>query len=301
LIVSSYGKGQALWSFNHPPPLTIWVHGTLPGAFFPSKLLYKIGPIKRFFYCHEGLHKALDLAEDYHMRNIVQILHEQAPERFALETFYLFGWSGKLRTHERENAAQNLYKQLSHVIEKYHDEYNTAPYIQLISFSHGGNVVLLMAPLNDEHDCPFHIDELILLACPVQHETAHLITNQFFKRIYAIHSHHMDLLQVLDPQGVHLFKCLIWNLIKEHSWQGLKNAWQELKSITLFSERHFPSQENLTQICLKLNWRYPMHGEFLLSPFLRSLPAILTEAQQSDKTEQTSLTKSIRMKVIMKN
>jgi len=278
--------------------ITIWIHGTLPTAFSPKSIIYKFEFIKRFFYCKKGLNLAIELDKKYHMRTIAQTLNQVSTELFSMDSFYFFGWSGNLRTCHREKAAKLLYEQLSDLVHQYYCIHQKQPYIRIICFSHGGNVALLLSRHCKRKQCPFFINELILLACPVQEETRSFLKHMLFKKIYSIHSHYFDLLQVLDPQGLHILKNILKNVIKNYSWKGLKNAWESLKKLRLFSERHFQPQDNLTQICLKLNWRYPMHIDFLLKPFLKSLPSILDKADILTAKKSRYIQKSfVHMKI----
>jgi len=55
------------------------------------------------------------------------------------------------------------------------------PKVTLISHSHGGNVALNLAAIA-EKESPLSIERLILLACPVQQETAALVDAPMFKK-----------------------------------------------------------------------------------------------------------------------
>ncbi len=246
---------------NSAPPINIWIHGTF---FFPNYMLPK------FFYCPAGLNLATVLDTSYHHRMIAQTLAEADPERFPLETFYLFGWSGKLSFPDRKKAAQKLYAALKKLITEYETKYNQKPFIRIITHSHGGNVVLNMAELQNMAD-DILIGELILLGCPVQERTKRLAQDDLlFPNIISLFST-LDTMQVLDPQG--LYQKEIHEIQKQY----------EKRKTPLFSEREFESHPNLTQVKLKVNERGLFHIEFMLKRFLRILPTILNEIQGWEK------------------
>ena len=249
---------------NNPPPITIWVHGTF---FFPNYLLPK------FFYCKDGLNLATVLDTSYHHRMIAQTLSETDPERFPLETFYLFGWSGKLSFSARQKAAQELYTALKKLIAEYEKKYNQKPFIRIITHSHGGNVTLNMAALQDQAN-DIKIAELILLACPVQERTKRLAQDELFPTIVSLFST-LDTMQVLDPQG--LYQKEIHEIQKQY----------EKRKAPLFSEREFEPHKNLTQVKLKINERGLFHIEFMLKRFLGLLPTILNEIKNWQKQDKT--------------
>ncbi len=228
------------------PAITIWVHGT---RFFPEPIL------KRFFYCKEGLHHYTSLDPSYRHHKLAQTLSESDPDHFQAEHFYLFGWSGALSFKEREKAARRLYEQITKLRADYLQKYGKEPIIRIISHSHGGNVVLLLVKVKDPADMLI-IDELILLAVPVQEETKEFASDPLFKKIYSLYSY-VDTLQVVDPQG----------------WQCKKSG------CPLFSERKFPHHEKICQCAIKCNNRSIMHIEFIKGSFLRYLPQILAELE----------------------
>ncbi len=236
------------------PPITIWVHGTkiLPGSLFTS-----------FFHSEPGLYLAQKINPKFHLRTIAQTIINNDPLTFAPQTFYVFGWSGKLCFIEREKAAQQLYEELQKLIKKYETTYHAKPFLRIITHSHGGNVVLNLASLQNK-DEPIQINELILLACPVQQKTKALIKNEMFENVFVFYSP-MDMIQVLDPQG--LYKT------------GVQGAF--------FSKRQFPLDAKVTQVKLKLNCHAMMHTEFISAKFLFHLPTILKEIKQWQIEEPT--------------
>ncbi|HSW73818.1 MAG TPA: hypothetical protein VLG71_01545, partial [Candidatus Limnocylindria bacterium] len=250
------------------PFITIWIHGTYPTTFVPSAVTrFQPDPLYKFFYCKPGLHSLTTIDSAFHTPQLLEIVADLDPERFAREHLYIFGWSGELSRSARTDAAQELYLELQKLMHTYVAKYGAHPPIRLITHSHGGNVALKLALFN----CgDIKIKQLFVLACPVQQETEPLIEHHMFERIYSIHSH-TDMIQVLDPQGLpHLL---------EMFKQSLKNKSLDIKKLKgmldkqfLFSGRHFKPHPKLTQIHLKLDGQNLLHIDFLLSKFIKNIP-----------------------------
>jgi predicted esterase len=221
------------------PVITIWIHGT--------RLTFR--PLFQKNRSHNHmLIKARSPQCDPRLETIANTLIYADPEQFQANNFYLFSWSGKLCFEEREAAAKQLHADLEALIQNYKIT-GLNPYIRVIGHSHGGNVALNLA----HHQNSFQIDELILLACPVQEKTKSLIKDPLFKFIYALYSA-LDIIQILDPQGIYKHKN---------------------RADTLFSNRQFAHQPNLAQMKVKIDRRAITHCEFAQSSFLQLLPEIL--------------------------
>ena len=225
------------------PTITVWVHGT---RFFPEQVL------KKFFYCKEGLNHYTCLDKSYRHHTLCQTLIDSDSTRFTAEHFYVYGWSGALSFKEREKAAKRLYLELKALRDSYFKKYGIEPKMRLIAHSHGGNVSLLFEKVKDIDDLTFSIEELILLATPVQFETKKYADSSLFKKIYSLYSH-LDSLQVIDPQGLQTIG----------------------KGAPLFSERRFTPDDKICQCAIKMNNRSIMHVEFIKGKFLCTLPYVL--------------------------
>lgn len=236
------------------PPITIWVHGTF---FFTNHAL------PRFIRCPKGLTHISHFGPKTYYQRLAHSLVDIDSCGNALEEFYVFGWSGKLSFHARKQAAHELYQALLELIEKYREKYGKPPFIRIITHSHGGNVALKTAALK-HHYSDIHIDELILLACPVQHETKYLIHDPMFKKIISLFST-LDIVQVMDPQGIYPKTWHAYDLAEHHL------AHQKRP---IFSERIFPISKTITQARLVKNHRGLFHIEFMLPNFLKKLPTI---------------------------
>lgn len=236
-------KTRTLEIAQNPPIITVWVHGT---RFFPEPVL------KKFFYCKDGLNHYTSLDPSYRHHTLCQTLIDTDPDRFNAEQFYLFGWSGALSFKEREKAATKLYLQLKTLRADYLKKYGVEPKIRLIAHSHGGNVALLLEKVKDANDLEFSVEELIMLATPVQYETKQYAACPLFKKVYSLYSH-LDSLQVIDPQGLQTTG----------------------KGAPLFSERRFTTDDKICQCAIKMNNRSIMHVEFIKGKFLCKLPFVL--------------------------
>jgi hypothetical protein len=269
------------------PPITIWIHGTLPEHLLPSIFSgISIESVHNFFYCKPGLTRAAELDPKYHHYAIAQTLAAQRPDMFPFDTFYLYGWSGILDPNERLKTAHLLYQEIQQVTTAYKKEYGQLPVIRLITHSHGGNVALNLARVQQKYvtEQPFTIHELILMAIPVQQETAGYINDPLFESVYSLHSH-WDILQVGDPQGWSQIKQTLGDIIQANSFDTFKKALESIELRNLFSERHFTNQKTnsapmrtkLVQAHITHEYYEPFHIEFLLLSFIHQLPDIMDQ------------------------
>ena len=254
-------KGNLLWvatllfcflEISSQPIITVWIHGTTSAA-----RRYPFNFIKKALSCPPGLYPAQELDKSYGIRKIVTILSNTDSKNFPFQHFYVFGWSGFLCFQARKQAAKDLYFGLEKLVREYKAKYGLIPIIKIITHSHGGNVALNLAKIHNK--CKnnikkeFKIDELILLACPVQTATKKYIKDPLFNRVYSFYSYG-DMIQVADPQGLY------------------KN-----KSQDIFSGHKFHKDPKLVQKHVSLYGRPIMHIEYLLSPFLKRLPGMLAK------------------------
>jgi len=243
--------------------ITIWIHGTRT-RFIHYYLL------KNLLYRKPGLIHASKYLKKYNLRKIYETLTNKKNSRFNRH-FYAFGWNGILSHEKRSQAAKELHVSLLQLVNTYKDKHGVTPQIRFITHSHGGNVALCFAKINDNSQEQIKISELILLACPVQVKTAHLIKSKTFEKIFSISSA-LDIIQVLDPQGLHDFRKTIRNRTKK----------------PFFSKRVFPPQANLTQIKVKINRRAILHAEFITQKFINLFPSVLEEIDNWNTQEENN-------------
>lgn len=240
--------------------LTIFVHGTLINFLRPF--------LFNFLYCPHGLTPAHQFHQKYYLAHIAPTVAQLDPTLFSLDTFYYFGWSGALSARERKKVAHHLYHAIIKIKKQYKATMGEEPHIRLICHSHGGNVALNVASVADKHKKNLTIEQLILLATPVQKETAPLVKHERFKQIYSFYSS-SDLIQRLDPQGLSNFG----RLITHH---GLGDALDNINRVgPLFSERLFKPHSRLIQIKTKIFDKNLSHGDFLRLNFFTYLPKVL--------------------------
>lgn len=226
---------EATYTHTDAPTVTIWIHGT---RLFSRALYQEDIPY------HEGLEPAESAAIPPRLKHIGTAL--------GTLHLYIFGWSGKLCFIEREKAAARLYQELITLVHEYQTKTGTTPRLRIIAHSHGGNVALNLGLCCT--DPKLSIDELILLACPVQDKTKEFVDHPLFKKIYALYSA-LDIIQIIDPQGI-------------YAHRG--------RAKTFFSKRNFDHRPHVAQMKIKINRRAITHGEFSKLPFLNLLPGILT-------------------------
>ncbi len=222
------------------PFITVWVHGT--------RLTPRV-VMRRFFHTPCGLVKAADFNSDCHIYSVARALAEADPVHYPFDHLYIFGWSGELDFRARRKAARDLRNHINRLVQEQR-AVGLEPRVRIITHSHGGNVALNMAAIEDKHD--FVVDELILLACPVQCATAPYIQSKIFRNIFALYSS-FDFIQIIDPQGIY-----------KHTGHR-----------PLFSERRFPARGNVMQAKVKLNGRALMHVDFIRLGFVSLLPRIV--------------------------
>jgi hypothetical protein len=287
-----------------PKNVTIWVHGTRLNLHFPLNLVPSLVSFDSHINpTHSGLHLIADCAPDNNLVTVATTLNSADSIRFPLDHFYTFGWSGKLSHTERLKAAKDLETDIvNKIINPYTALYGTVPKITIIAHSHGGNVALNMARTKT---LPFVIDQLILLACPVQSLTHKLTKSSLFTKVYSLFSDN-DMLQVMDPQIVPSMHKTFKNAQKKSSMHPIKKWWQSLAEVCFFSQRKFSINPKLTQINVSWDKSEPWddadleiygelksiaktinsfqffkkrgltHIEFLIPSFLRRLPEIMS-------------------------
>ncbi len=213
---------------------TILIHGTL----FPIVSYYYHG-----VYSPAGACYAKEQPTYSTLGRIASLLATIAPEEFPLDSFYLYGWSGKLTINARLEAARSLYKWIcKHCKEP----------LTIIGHSHGATIALYLAKIaEEENNYSFTVDRLVLISCPVQENTCTYITSPLFKKIYHLYSA-TDFAQICDPQRFSY-------------------------GIPVLSERIFKPHKNIIQAEILLNNASPGHNDFLLKEaFIKQLPSILT-------------------------
>ena len=85
---------------NQPlPPVTVWIH---------APALTEIPCFIILFNAKPGLKLVTHIDPKHYLTNAAKTLATYSPEQFPLETFYIYGWSGKLSFDERKENATVL-------------------------------------------------------------------------------------------------------------------------------------------------------------------------------------------------
>lgn len=219
-------------------PVVLYIHGTI----FPL-----VAKFTRHHMERNGLYRYTQLPPDQqHKRlSMAQALCQADSKQFPSTSFYKFYWKGGLTMAARKKAAEEIYALLSS---------HEGP-ITIIAHSHGCNVALHLAELLQKEHQSLSIDRLILLAPPVQHATAQLISSSLFKRIYSFYSN-ADVLQVADPQGM---------------YKKFKKS-----DTPLFSQRTYNADvPHLTQARVLMHYKSPGHRDFIHPEFFKHVPSLL--------------------------
>ncbi len=221
-------------------PITIFIHGTKTSVI--SRLVHQ-SDYPNGLVCARGIHTNSLLTR------VAFTLCETDPQNFSLDRFYLYTWPGKLNFENRLRAAEQLYK----VIRAHKGP------LTIITHSHGSNVALNLAYWAQQYqDTTFSVERLILLAPPVQEVTKPYVHSPIFKQVYTFYSS-ADLLQVGDPQALY--------------WESY--AYTKCSAIPLLSNRTFDPAPSIVQTRILLDWHSTGHLNFLLTRFIKKLPALL--------------------------
>ncbi|HVW98926.1 MAG TPA: hypothetical protein VHA52_00565 [Candidatus Babeliaceae bacterium] len=217
---------------------TVFIHGAIPAflSFWAPPCLTGLNPLRNY-----------DI--NYGRGTIGYTLHTSFPERFPLNSLYIYGWTGDLTLESRYNAAEDLYNNLKKLPEPY----------TIIAHSHGCNVALNLKRVAEAHnDQKFKVELLVLLACPVQVATSGYIRSSVFEKVFSFYSA-KDIGQIIDPQGLYF---LPYSILTTYN-------------IPIFSDRIFCPSPNLIQARILIHKRNPWHSDFTLPRFLNYLLPIL--------------------------
>ena len=151
--------------------ITVWIHGV--SLFRPNK--YNL-----------GLWPAHTFIENESLFGIGKHLVESDPVRFPAEHVLMYSWNGRFDYQECDKASGLLYDALLKAIRDYTAQNQCVPKIRIITFSYGGNIAFSLANFKKPHD-GLVIDELILLAWPVQNYLASQIKDPMFKKIFNVY------------------------------------------------------------------------------------------------------------------
>lgn len=147
-------------------------------------------------YTKQKLNKEQSRLGAYHLIGLYNNINESIFKNSNKNIYYTFGFSGLLSNNHRKETSQTLYNCLTNLIKK-KSKKNIKLNINLVSFSHGGNVALYLAEVENKYRKNLEINNLVLLGTPIQKETVHFAKSQIFKKIINIYSE-ADSIQIKD-------------------------------------------------------------------------------------------------------
>lgn len=199
--------------------MKVFVHGTIKPPHFsipsvlqimkdkPDGTLYseaiKVLRQDDFFYYGQpiqsiGLHSVnpLDPNKENRTAQVIASLYNMQYKILENDSspdylYYTFGWSGLLSKRKRYEAAEQLYNELQKEIERL-KKLGMEVTLELVTYSHGGNVALYLplveGNLSTSSTPSLIINQLTMLACPIQPSTDYLVAEPMFKKVYNIFS-----------------------------------------------------------------------------------------------------------------
>jgi hypothetical protein len=219
IIATRSAKAKRAPSTSSDNYLTVWIHGV--SFFKPND--YNL-----------GLWPAYTFVENESLFGIGKYLVKSDPIRFPAEDVLMYSWAGKFNYQECEKAAGHLYESLLKAKRDYQARNKSTPKVRIITFSYGGNIALNLAKFKNPHD-GLVIDELIILAWPVQNYLVPMTKNPMFKKIFNIYSP-LDIVQIIDPQG---FICHDAPLFTGRRIRRASNVLQAKVHINGYGRGHF--------------------------------------------------------------
>jgi hypothetical protein len=215
--------------------VTVWVHGV--NLLRPNET-------------NLGLWPAYTFVENNGLFNVGKYLVEADPVRFPADDVLVFSWAGTFDYKECEMAAGKLYDALVKMASQY-DFQNKK--IRLIPFSYGGNIVFNLPKFKKPED-KLIIDEVVILAWPIQGYLVPMTKDPMFKKIFNVYSPG-DIVQIIDPQG----------FCNRHG------------DAPLFTTRRLKRGENVLQTKILVNGRGCHHFGLCNKQFIAAFPMVIDE------------------------
>ncbi len=218
--------------------------------------------------------------EAYLPREKIIIEYKKDNNVYPNSKYYKYNWDGFLSEKNRNNAAKILLNELLRLKKKFSNAK-----INIIGYSHGGNVALNMLRYIPNNIDNLEIENLILLATPIGNKTENLANkknknnNFYFKNIYCIYSYG-DFTQIKD---------FLFNFPFCHRF--LKNRIKNVHNIEI--QYHFNGKSNNEKFIYLPNhkdfWIYPNKKRLRYRPknyfpVIYFLPKIIKTANTSNHT-----------------
>ena len=130
--------------------------------------------------------------------HIYDDMQKKAYPQHITTDYYTFGWSGIVNHKERCKDAERMYNELKTLVTSLKKEHKQKK-IRIVTYSHGGNMVCNMIDVHnrDKDALDITINELIMIATPIQRETDCNVLNPLFENVYSIYSR-ADCVQKMD-------------------------------------------------------------------------------------------------------
>ena len=249
------------YNMNNRSKVTIFVHGSRSAAIYilPKRYQSKL-----------GLCSVAEYTEDSHYSEIADILEREAPEKYIKKDFYIFGWDGALSFNVRKKLAKNLYHEMVTLFNFYKQKDGQAPEVEIVTFSHGGNIALELSGFLPFVGHEEVLIDLTLIGCPVQAATEQMIESTYFSNVSVVSSRG-DVIQRMDP----------------HNLYGPKRD----KKTKVFSRRFFDiqdlneeTQKKITQYAVTVNKKKLGHID-LFKSFMVHVPYVLSQKSHTRLNE----------------
>lgn len=164
-----------------------------------------------FFYKNQamqriGLHEVKAKNSTKNASSSLSFVIEEISKYYGIQKpsrYYTFGWTGLLSQKQRYRDAKNLFLALEKEVSRVQMQYRYSKIkVRLIGYSHGGNVILNLGLIHQQEfpHSTLQIDELVLLGTPIIHDTAPLLYDPMFKKVFNLYSR-CDRVQKLDCFG----------------------------------------------------------------------------------------------------
>lgn len=203
--------------------MIIFVHGTLRPVEFSFSSLIKImrNKIDNTLYCQASKYirndpyffqgqpiqeLGLKKIDEHTTSNACLCMVDMYETQFKFfksptkRHYYTFGWDGLLNVRKRYAAGKQFYKELAQEVKKLRSQ-GIDPEINIVAYSHGANVALNMAAVQQDDPSldpnAFRIHRLVMLGAPIQRATDYLISHPLFENVFNIYSSE-DNVQGLD-------------------------------------------------------------------------------------------------------
>ncbi len=119
--------------------------------------------------------------------------HEDSQTDYS---YYAFGHLGLLSQRYRKEAGDELYETLCATIAEQKQHYDHVKVV-IVAHSHGGNIALNLADIEDQRKQGLAVDDLVMFGTPLQVETAPFAYTPVFKRVINLYSD-TDFVQTAD-------------------------------------------------------------------------------------------------------